>query len=336
MAAQFAQRCAGWFDQAEECSLALDPSTAHLCRRYATFQNSEIARISRKANLRCELAIAYQEFIAGGGRANRTKHDQGPQKSRLSTSRNLLPNLARSIQRRLPCSSICGSNLPTSINEKLLAQRRYVSLYDLNVFLCQGSPNARLASSFSDLERRSLLDALSIFDDAASNSKRVHRVQSDTIPWVVPNDLPATEIPSSYYLRILQSLGLSTDTSDLIEMNDWLPWISLDIASQLNSWPSTKSNSIRRTIFRLSQHLGGLADAAYPWIPDFPQEIATLPIHALYQFDPNAAMRDAVRTLISIGLSSVNDLRCLHPTAVAHAKHAEKPLVKLFIALDFN
>lgn len=336
LAAQFAQKCAGWFDQAEECTLAFDPSTAHLCRRYETFQNSEIARISKKSTLRCELAIAYREFIEAGGCASRTRIRQPPQVSVLSTSRNLLPNVARSLQRRLPCSSICGSNLSAPLNDKLLGLRLYISLYDLNVFLSRGSPNAQLASSFSDLERRSLLGAFRSFDDAARNSKRTHRVQSDTIPWIVPNDLPGIETASSHYLPILRSLGVSTNATDSTELDRWLPWISLDIASQLNAWPATKSNTMRRTIFRLSQHLGACADAHYPWSQGFSETTAQIPMQALYQFNPSPAVRDAIRAFTSIGLSCINDLMCLHPIAVAHAKNAEKPLHKLFVALDFT
>ena len=332
LAAQFAEKCAGWFDQAEECTLAFDPSTAHLCRRYATFQNSEIARISKKSALRNELAIAYCEFIKSGGRSSRPDNSKTPQ----SSIQDLVQNVDRSLQRRLPCSSICGSNLPRALNDKLLRLRTQISLYDLNVFLCRGSPNARLASSFSDVERKSLLRAFSIFDDAASISKRTHRVQSDTIPWVVPNELPGTETVSSHYVSILHSLRVATDTTDLIELDHWLPWISLDIVSQLKAWPATRPNTIRRTIFRLSQHLDERTDASYPWSQGFSEATAQLPIHALYQFDPSPPIRDAIRTFTSIGLSCINDLRCVHPTAVAHAKNADKPLLKLFVALDLT
>lgn len=335
LAAQFAQKCAGWFDQSQECPLAFDPSTSHLCRRYATFQNSEIARVSKKVNLRRDLETAYSNFINAGGRAKSTGNDRP--KPLFAPRRDLLQNVAKSLQGRLPCSSICGNDLPRSLNEKLLALRRYVSLNDMNSFLSRGSPNARLASSFSDLERRQLRNAFKSFDDAARSSKRTHRVQSDTITWVVPDDVPETELVSTQYLRVLEAIGLPTDSaSDLNDLSTWLPWISLDIASQLNAWPRSKSNTIRRNISKLSQHLDGISDALYPWNPGFSEEIAQLPIHALYQFEPGSIMRDALRTFASIGLSAINDLRCIHPTAVAHAKNTNKPLLKLFIALDFS
>ena len=117
------------------------------------------------------------------------------------------------------------------------------------------------------------------------------------------------------------------------EILDWLPWMTLGVATRLRGWRSPRVSMLRRALFKLASDLDANAVAFYPWEPRFRADARRVPFSALFRYEPCQLMGDSLRALQGTGLMTVDDLRCLHPAGVALAKAEGQPMLMLYRAL---
>lgn len=216
----------------------------------------------------------------------------------------------RKIQKTLSCGAICGFGLPRLVADRLLKLRQ-VSLIDLSHYLVFNERNDPLAAIIrrSDYRYRIVYTAYIKFLKILRRSCRYGRPSSNRIKWIVPTPQMRRERISSH--------------DDV-----WCHWMPLAVVRLLQSWTPRRITSLRFALSKLAQDIGR-QKVYYPWFPTFNLETRFVPIHALYQYEPSSLILDSIKALCNCGLTSINDLRCLHPEAVGAAKDPTKPLLRL-------
>ena len=228
------------------------------------------------------------------------------------------------IQMALRCGSIAASDLSPRVRAGLLTLSE-VCLLDLQMYLRGWSYESDGLSRVirTPRERDEAERAYRRFYDSLRKSRRDGRLSSRAVSWIVPSEYINDPIP-----LLLESCDVPDIESR--EMGTWLPWISLSAVSCLRGWRKPLISALRRAIFKLANDFDPQGDARYPWEPGFKTDTRFIPIEAIYQYEPSALTLKGIRTLSALGFTSVNDLRFLHPDAVAATKRADEPLLKIY------
>lgn len=250
-----------------------------------------------------------------------------------------LPNEWK-VQTKLHCGAICGFNLIPRIANGLL-RIRGVSLLELYFYLEHDIDDDRLSAIVKTGQDRQLVKAAyAQFHDALLRSRRDGRLSSDNIEWVVPRDYTRNRnqidrIEAAEITRVLErSFGKGTYSGNIAEdAHEWLLWMPLAVVTHLRTWRAPRINSLRRALLKLARDTDKVASAYYPWEPAFNPETRFIPIQALYQYEPNSLTLGSIKALRDCGLTSINDLRCVHPNAVTAAKNPDQPLLRLYRSL---
>ena len=248
-----------------------------------------------------------------------------------------LPNEWK-VQTKLRCGAICGFNLMPRIASGLLRVRG-VSLLELYFYLEHEIEDDRLSVIIkTNHDRQVIRTAYAQFYDALLRSRRDGRLSSDSIEWIVPRDytcnrsqidrIDATEIACVLERSFFDNGSIAEDA------NEWLLWMPLAVLTHLRAWRAPRINSLHRALLKLARDTDWSTNAYYPWEPAFNPETRFIPIQALYQYEPNDLTLSSIEALRHCGLMSINDLRCLHPNAVAAAKHTDQPLLRLYRTLQ--
>ena len=253
-----------------------------------------------------------------------------------------LPTLPKEweLQRRLRCASVCGMPLPPRVVKGLLGCDG-ATMFDLYLHLRGWRRDAPLADVVrTRFEYEQVTRAYVMLYNILATPRRKGRAASRKLAWIVPDaHLRNTRSkralvqgrPLQVSDAVQRSVGLDRDEG--AEMLEWLPWMSLGVATRLRGWRSPRINMLRRAMFKLAGDMDGDAAAFYPWEAAFGADTRLVPLMALYQYEPCPLMRDSVAVLRGLGLSTVDDLRCLHPAAVANAKTEGQPLLVLYRSL---
>ena len=98
------------------------------------------------------------------------------------------------------------------------------------------------------------------------------------------------------------------------DLNLWMPFLSLEIIQKLKSMKSGDHGLIQRVLIRANREVG-LSDEAMPWASDFPNELAALPLHWLYQFAPERRLLQNLDGLSSAHCTNIGHLVVFHPAA---------------------
>ena len=254
-----------------------------------------------------------------------------------------IPHLPKEwkIQASLRCGAICGFDLIPRIVKGLLPIRD-VSLLELYFHLEYGSKNDRLTTIIkTDHDHQVVKTAYAQFHEALLVSRRSGRHSSDKIEWIIPRDytINRNQIDSFDAAVITDVLKWSFGSrvyaeSIATDVGEWLPWMPLAVVKHLRTWRSSKINSLHRALFNLARDIDKTANACYPWEPAFSPEARFIPIQTLYQYETSSVTLGGINALRDCGVTSINDLRCLHPSAVAAAKKADQPLLQLYRCLD--
>ena len=253
-----------------------------------------------------------------------------------------IPHLPKEwkIQASLRCAAICGFDLIPRIVKGLL-QIRDVSLLELYFHLEYAIKSDRLTTIIkTDYDHQVVKTAYAQFHEALLVSRRYGRHSSDKIEWIIPRDYTTNrQIDSSDAAAITDVLKCSFGSrvyseSIATDVGEWLPWMPLAVVKHLRTWRSSKINSLHRALFKLARDIDKTANACYPWEPTFSPEARFIPIQTLYQYETSSVTLGGINALRDCGLMSINDLRCLHPSAVAAAKNADQPLLRLYRSLD--
>lgn len=247
-----------------------------------------------------------------------------------------LPNEWK-VQTKLRCGAICGFNLMPRIASGLLRVRG-VSLLELYFYLEHEIEDDRLSVIIkTNHDRQVIRTAYAQFYDALLRSRRDGRLSSDSIEWIVPRDYTCnrSQIDRIDATEIACVLERSFDNGSIAEdANEWLLWMPLAVLTHLRAWRAPRINSLHRALLKLARDTDWSTNAYYPWEPAFNPETRFIPIQALYQYEPNDLTLSSIEALRHCGLMSINDLRCLHPNAVAAAKHTDQPLLRLYRTLQ--
>lgn len=251
-----------------------------------------------------------------------------------------LPNEWK-VQTRLRCGAVCGFGLSPRITQDLL-NIRGVSLLELYFYLEHAIKDDQLSKIFKTTNDRQVVKtAYTRFLDAIVSSRRDGRVSSEKMEWIIPYDYATTSRPTdgsvaTLIADIFESTYGSNEYLENVagDVNEWLPWMPLAAVKHLRNWNSSKISALHRALFKLARDVDKLANAYYPWEPAFSLEARLIPIQALYQYEASSGTLDGIGALHGCGLTSVNDLRCLHPNAVVAAKHEDEPLLRIYRALN--
>ena len=238
-------------------------------------------------------------------------------------------NSATALERQ-PAALVCGFRLVPRLRAALLEFGDEISLRDLQKYLneeCASEPLVSIAKT--KYERESLLEAYSRFMAAVEDGLRRGRAKSDKLAWIIGHSrlTPAMEIDSRTIDRILE-LGLGAQVGS--DYQSWLPWMSLGIVNLFRRWRQPRIRTIRRAMFKLSAG----SEVAFPWESGYATSRRHLPMQALYRHEPSRLLDEALAAFSSLGLTSINDLRCCHPDAVHASKAEARPLFALYRLLD--
>lgn len=254
-----------------------------------------------------------------------------------------MPHLPKEwkIQASLRCGAICGFDLIPRIVKGLLPIRD-VSLLELYFHLEYGSKNDRLTTIIkTDYDHQVVKTAYAQFHEALLVSRRSGRHSSDKIEWIIPRDYTINwnqidSLDAAVITDVLKwSFGSRVYAESIAtDVGEWLPWMPLAVVKHLRTWRSSKINSLHRALFKLARDIDKTANACYPWEPAFSPEARFIPIQTLYQYETSSVTLGGINALRDCGVTSINDLRCLHPSAVAAAKKADQPLLQLYRCLD--
>lgn len=255
---------------------------------------------------------------------------------KVARGASALPELPEpwSIQLRLSCASLCGYDIPPYVARNLL-DLRHVSLLELYLYLQRPTGHSPLATAINTHHRRERVTAAyCAFSGVLSASRPVGRAHSKKLAWIIPEDYLSSgrRLRKSHIPKLITGIVHAFDDprhagKDIVA---WLPWLSLSMANNLRRWRSPRINAVRRTMFKLAAALAAGTNSFYPWSSNYPKELSQLPIYALCQYETSRLTVATVRTLDHLGLTTIADLRCLHPDAVTCAKLKGQPLLKLY------
>jgi len=230
----------------------------------------------------------------------------------------------------LPATLLCGFPLVPRVRNGLLEHGEGVSLADVSRFINRVSASEPLISVVrTDYERDSLSNGYARFMSATKESRRLGRARSEKLAWIVADSrlTSETEVDSQTAEKIVE---LELDVQLGSDYQSWLPWMSLGIVNLLRRWRQPRIRTIRRAMFKLSAG----SETALPWESGYPTSKYQLPMQALYRHEPSRLLYGALVTLSSLGLTSINDLRCCHPDAVSASKAKAQPLFVLYRVLE--
>ena len=241
------------------------------------------------------------------------------------------------IQRRLRCASICGFSLPPRIIAGLLACDEVTAL-DLYLYLRGRHRDTGLVNVVrTQYEHDAVTRAYARFYEMLMAPRMYRRSASEKLAWIVPD----THVRHTDSAKVTRGVGrvevlnavresVGVDPYDDREILEWLPWMSLGVATRLRGWRSARISMLRRALFKLAGDLNAGTAGFYPWEPEFSPDARGAPLCTLYQYEACQLMRNSIDALHATGLTSVDDLRCLHPEAVAVAKAQGQPLLILY------
>ena len=231
---------------------------------------------------------------------------------------------------RLPATLLCGFQLVPRVRTALLELGEDLSLADVQEFLNGGGGSKPLESvARTNYERDSLTDGYSRFMSATEEGRRLGRARSKKLAWIIADSrlTPATEVDPRTVEKIVD-FELSAQLGS--DYQSWLPWMSLGMVNLFRRWRQPRIRTIRRAMFKLSAG----SEAAMPWDGGYPTWQGQLPMQALYRHEPSRLLEEALAVLSSLGLTSINDLRCCHPDAVSASKAKGQPLFVLYGVLE--
>lgn len=230
---------------------------------------------------------------------------------------------------RMPAASVAGFKLVPRVRTALLELPSEVSLSNLRESLTNGEMGGPLASvASSDYELRSLADGYCRFVDAAEDGRRDDRAKSSRLAWIVPDTRLTENLElDTFALDAIRKLGIGADLGN--DYNSWLPWVSLGMINLLRRWRQPRLRTVRRAMFKLCSG----PERSFPWEAGYATWERQLPMQALYMYEPTRLLDGALAAFGDLELTSVNDLRCCHPDAVAASKTSGRPLFALYRAL---
>ena len=117
------------------------------------------------------------------------------------------------------------------------------------------------------------------------------------------------------------------------DLDIWMPFLSLELIQRLKSMKSTTFGALHRALIR-SNRYAGLSDGMMPWSREFPAELASLPIHWLYQFDANSNFLKILNSLSSAHCTNIGHLVAFHPISLDSIRRFDRKFwTRLTIAL---
>ena len=262
----------------------------------------------------------------------------------------VVDNRPESVVDLLSVSSLAGFEFSGKRQKNLVELGKGKSILELKDLIKRGQGSTELAQIFNSKSMILHADrAISRFQ--AITSFWVNGKQRDSrATWVLRSEWFPTGLSQQELLEIIESPlrtligGLSLSTierlqelcttaldSQVLEIrrilrevdwrqnfNDldiWLPLLSLELIQKLKSMKSKTFGVLHRALIRANRQ-AGLSDGLMPWTREFPTELASLPIHWLYQFDPNSRFLRILTALSSVHCTNVGHLVAFHPVSL--------------------
>ena len=231
---------------------------------------------------------------------------------------------------RIPAKLVCGFQQLPRVRAALLELGDDISLLDLRKHLNGDGTLDTLASvAKTGYEKQLLLEGYLKFIAATKEGVRQERAKSEKLVWIIADS------------RLTSEMELNTQTVDRIielgaveqlgcDYQNWLPWVSLRIINLLRRWQQSRIRVIRRAMLKLSFE----SEVSFPWETGYTTWQRHLPMQVLYRYEPGQPLEKALTAFSNLGLTSINDLRCCHPDAVAASKAKEQPLFALYRILE--
>ena len=240
--------------------------------------------------------------------------------------------------RNLRLSFLLGPEFRGQYRDQVMGIGHSFTIRDVDHFLSRSHQSLQLFATFNTRTRRTRLQqAVNRFDDAVLKWRDGRR-RDTRVKWIAGHSLSAPDL--SYYFKEIDSIfrslgGIREDRPQLfVEIKQWLPWVSVELINKIRAMTAAEMGLVRRSLARAAQYLGLQSDM-YPWTPGFDGNMAELPIHSLYQFEPTTLALRTMNTLQSVHCSNLGHLAVFHPEAWK-AIHALRPRVWSRLALALN
>lgn len=230
----------------------------------------------------------------------------------------------------LPASSLCGFVRVPRVRDALLkAGDQFSILEAVDSKGTEDRANKLLSLAKSKYERESLQSGLGAFLLAAVDSRQSGRSSSEKLAWVVSADRLTRQMGLDF--RTIQTIDEYELAADLgYEYRNWLPWLSLGMVNLFRRWRRPRISALHRALFKLFENM----DFDYPWETKYPSSKHQLPLQVLYRHEPSKKVYEVLTILSNWGLRSINELRCLHPDAIAASKAKSQPIIRLYRVLE--
>ena len=205
---------------------------------------------------------------------------------------------------------LAGPEFRGRYREEVISLGKNVSLGALKNFIDTGCGPTEVSRVFNT-KRRQLRarDAITRFEESLTIWRGVERFDS-RVTWILPRPLRTRDLAP-----LLESIAEEFESLEgapadwwgtVTGIDRWLPWLSLELVHKIRVMRPADLGFLRRVLIKATRDFG-VATEVYPWTPGFPDGLAELPIHALYQFEPTYA-----------GLRTLNDLNAVYCQNVGH------------------
>lgn len=193
-----------------------------------------------------------------------------------------------------------------------------VSITSAKQFLASGMGVPKLVSTVNTPNRRARLqEALERFENGITKWRQGDR-RNTRVTWIIPVEMHLGNLETTLD-RANQIFQIHGEISGnwrafAPNMEKWLPWLSLELVHRIYAMTSADLGFLRRCMVRLSRSCD-IADELYPWTPGFSPQIAELPIHALFGFEPTATGLRTLNALSSVFCCNIGHLAAFDPEA---------------------
>ena len=213
---------------------------------------------------------------------------------------------------------LTGPEFRGRYREEVLLLEKSLSLEALKNFLETGCGHTDLSRVFSTKRRHlRVQEAIARFEESVTNWWGDERFDS-RVTWILPRRVRTNDLA-----LLLDSMAEVFKTFDgtpanwqeaFPEIDRWLPWLSLELVHKIRSMKSGDISFLHRVLIKATRDFG-VTTEVYPWTPGFPDGLAELPIHALYQFEPSYSALRILNDLKAVFCLNVGHLSAFHPLA---------------------
>ena len=212
----------------------------------------------------------------------------------------------------LPASSISGPEFQAQHRTRVAKLPPNYLISHVANLMKTGVGETLLRSTFSTNGRLEQANSAINRFSASVDAWRTGNKRDSRVTWTVPNHLLSENLElnesklNTFWEVIKRTEGPITTLRACTKVERWLPLLSVESIRVIQSLRGSDIPTINKMLIKATRDEYNSVVQG-PWHPDFPEEISSLCLYSLYQFEPTS---DAIRLL--------NRLKSVHCTNIGH------------------